>query len=92
MFDRADRRAGAFVQPQDRRSAGRSQGAGSNSAPAAKKAKDFAKADALRAQIAALGWTVTDTAQGPQLTQAITPYRQGQRPPACFDFLQEDCA
>ena len=36
---------------------------------AAKKAKDFAKADALRAQIAALGWTVTDTAQGPQLSK-----------------------
>ena len=36
---------------------------------AAKKAKDWARADALRAQISALGWTVTDTAQGPQLSK-----------------------
>lgn len=34
---------------------------------AAKKAKDWALADALRDQIAALGYTVKDTAQGPQL-------------------------
>ena len=36
---------------------------------AAKKAKDWARADALRARISALGWTVTDTAQGPQLSK-----------------------
>ena len=36
---------------------------------AAKKAKDWAAADALRAEIAAKGWAVKDTAQGPQLTR-----------------------
>ena len=36
---------------------------------AAKKAKDWARADALRARISALGWSVTDTAQGPQLSK-----------------------
>ena len=36
---------------------------------AAKKAKDFARADALRAKIAAMGWTVVDTAQGPQVSK-----------------------
>ena len=36
---------------------------------AAKKAKDFARADALRAEIAAMGWTVVDTAQGPQVSK-----------------------
>ena len=35
---------------------------------AAKKAKDFARADALRAKITELGWNVMDTAKGPQLT------------------------
>ncbi len=36
---------------------------------AAKQAKDWAQADALRAQLTALGWAVKDTAQGPQLTK-----------------------
>ena len=36
---------------------------------AAKKAKDWAAADAIRAQIAELGWAVKDTAQGPQLSK-----------------------
>ena len=36
---------------------------------AAKKAKDFARADALRAKITELGWNVMDTAKGPQLTK-----------------------
>lgn len=35
----------------------------------AKKAKDWAAADAIRAQIAELGWAVKDTAQGPQLSK-----------------------
>lgn len=34
---------------------------------AAKKAKDFAKADAIRDQLKELGWTVVDTPAGPQL-------------------------
>ena len=33
----------------------------------AKKAKDWATADAIRDKITALGYTVKDTAQGPQL-------------------------
>ena len=37
---------------------------------AAKKAKDWATADALRAQITALGWVVEDTPQGPKVTRA----------------------
>lgn len=36
---------------------------------AAKKAKDWARADALRAELAALGWSVMDTAKGPQITR-----------------------
>ena len=36
---------------------------------AAKKAKDWATADALRAKITAKGWAVKDTAQGPQLSR-----------------------
>ena len=36
---------------------------------AAKKAKDWATADALRAEITAKGWAVKDTAQGPQLSR-----------------------
>ena len=36
---------------------------------AAKKARDWAAADALRAEIAAKGWAVKDTAQGPQLSR-----------------------
>ena len=36
---------------------------------AAKKAKDWATADAIRAQLTELGWSVKDTAQGPQLTK-----------------------
>ncbi len=36
---------------------------------AAKKAKDWPRADALRAQLAGLGWSVMDTAKGPQLTR-----------------------
>src|SRR5699024_5012504 len=47
---------------------------------AAKKAKDWARADALRARISALGWTVTDTAQGPQLCKQYKPkIRTGRR-------------
>jgi cysteinyl-tRNA synthetase len=34
---------------------------------AARKARDFATADALRAELTALGWEVRDTAQGPEL-------------------------
>ena len=37
---------------------------------AAKKAKDWATADALRAQIIALGWVVEDTPQGPKVSRA----------------------
>ncbi|MGN0651893.1 MAG: cysteine--tRNA ligase, partial [Gemmiger sp.] len=36
---------------------------------AAKKAKDWAKADAIRAQLTELGWSVADTAKGPQLSK-----------------------
>ena len=36
----------------------------------AKKAKDWAAADALRAQIAELGYLVVDTAQGPKVSKA----------------------
>ncbi|MDD4849420.1 MAG: cysteine--tRNA ligase [Gemmiger sp.] len=36
---------------------------------AAKKAKNWAEADALRARLADAGWSVMDTAQGPQLTK-----------------------
>ena len=36
---------------------------------AAKKAKDWATADAIRAQLTELGWAVKDTAQGPQLSK-----------------------
>ncbi len=34
---------------------------------AAKKAKDFARADAIRGELKALGWTIEDTAKGPKL-------------------------
>ncbi|HVK03789.1 MAG TPA: hypothetical protein VM490_09950, partial [Armatimonadaceae bacterium] len=34
---------------------------------AARKARDFGRADALRAEIAALGWELGDTPQGPTL-------------------------
>ncbi len=34
---------------------------------AAKKAKDWARADAIRAQLTKMGWAVTDTAQGPKV-------------------------
>jgi cysteinyl-tRNA synthetase len=34
---------------------------------AARAARDFAAADAARDELAAMGWTVRDTAQGPQL-------------------------
>jgi cysteinyl-tRNA synthetase len=37
---------------------------------AAKKAKDFAKADALRAEIKAQGWVVEDTPKGPKLKRS----------------------
>ncbi len=37
---------------------------------AAKKAKDWAAADALRARITALGWVVEDTPQGPKVSRA----------------------
>ena len=36
---------------------------------AAKKAKDWAAADAIRAQLTKMGWAVKDTAQGPQLSK-----------------------
>ena len=36
---------------------------------AAKKAKDWATADAIRAQLTEIGWAVKDTAQGPQLSK-----------------------
>ena len=36
---------------------------------AAKKAKDWPAADAIRAELAAMGWAVKDTAQGPQLSK-----------------------
>ena len=36
---------------------------------AAKKAKDWATADAIRAQLTELGWAGKDTAQGPQLSK-----------------------
>ena len=34
---------------------------------AAKKAKDWGRADAIRAQLTEIGWAVTDTAQGPKV-------------------------
>lgn len=37
---------------------------------AAKKAKDWATADALRAKITEMGWVVEDTAQGPKVSKA----------------------
>jgi cysteinyl-tRNA synthetase len=37
---------------------------------AAKKNKDWATADRLRDQIAAAGWKIVDTAQGPRLEKA----------------------
>lgn len=36
---------------------------------AARKAKDWPEADRIREELAALGWTVKDTAQGPKLTR-----------------------
>ena len=36
---------------------------------AAKKAKDSPAADVIRAELAAMGWAVKDTAQGPQLSK-----------------------
>lgn len=36
---------------------------------AAKKAKNWAAADAIRAQLTEMGWAVKDTAQGPQLSK-----------------------
>ena len=36
---------------------------------AAKKAKEWATADAIRAQLTEMGWAVKDTAQGPQLSK-----------------------
>ena len=35
----------------------------------AKKAKDFAKADALRDQVSEMGYQIKDTPQGPQVTK-----------------------
>jgi cysteinyl-tRNA synthetase len=35
----------------------------------ARKAKDFAQADALRDQIAALGWQIRETRQGTEITK-----------------------
>ena len=53
----AQRRAVMFAQQQVLR------------ARAAKKAKDWATADAIRAELTAMGWAVKDTAQGPQLSK-----------------------
>ena len=36
----------------------------------AKKAKDWAKADEIRAKITELGYVVTDTKEGPKVTKA----------------------
>ena len=36
---------------------------------AAKKAKNWAEADALRDKITGMGWSVTDTAQGPKVSK-----------------------
>ena len=36
---------------------------------AAKKAKDWGHADAIRAQLTEMGWSVTDTAQGPKIAK-----------------------
>ena len=58
---------------------------------AAKKAKDFAKADAAARADRRAGLDRDRHGPGPAAQQAITPYRQGGAP-ACFDFLQEDCA
>ena len=33
----------------------------------ARKAKDFARADAIRDELTAKGWTIEDTAEGPRL-------------------------
>ena len=41
-----------------------------NQRAAAKKAKDWPRADAIRARLAEMGWTVTDTAQGPKVSKA----------------------
>ena len=35
----------------------------------AKKAKDWATADAIRAQLAEMGWNVEDTPQGPKVVK-----------------------
>ena len=37
---------------------------------AARKAKDFKRADALRGQLAARGWVIEDTAKGPRLKRS----------------------
>ena len=39
---------------------------------AARKSKDWAAADALRGEIAALGWQVVDTPEGPKVEQVIS--------------------
>ena len=36
---------------------------------AAKKAKDWATADAIRAKLTEMGWSVVDTAKGPQISK-----------------------
>ena len=36
---------------------------------AAKKAKDWATADAIRAKLTEMGWSVVDTAKGPQVSK-----------------------
>ena len=36
---------------------------------AAKKARDWGKADAIRARLTEMGWSVTDTAQGPKIAK-----------------------
>jgi len=40
----------------------------------ARVAKDWARADVLRAQIEALGWSVEDTKEGPAAKRLITPH------------------
>ncbi len=45
-----------------------------------RRAKDFASADALRDRIAALGFTVTDSPEGPRLEPSVPPYEAAAAP------------
>ena len=51
----------------------------------ARAAKDFAAADALREQIDAAGWTVTDTAEGFRLEPAPDDEQEAADPVAAGD-------